>query len=231
MITQQLRFHLNSMFLGFVLIAPHTLAGQTFTPLTEQELILIFQRPDLRNNPSHVLHDFVEVNKIAFLPTRAVRSRLVAAGVPQAVTNQLRYNFASRVTYRVCTFEGDNTLGSQLAATVSDQLSEHRIVWKTPTQLLADKSFDPVLCPSTGPTRQEVVADPHNSVLAVLGRLESTGGNQWRMTAHLVFFSPSFQRMEVTSRVFPFAAVAADLRRVAKEIAHWSIQAAEVELQ
>src|SRR5262245_7064331 len=88
----------------FTLIAQSP-SGAPRPPLTRDEIIDLFARPILRQHPEQVLNDFIRPNKIAFLPTKREIAILRNNGVPESITDELKYNFASRIMYRVCEFE------------------------------------------------------------------------------------------------------------------------------
>jgi hypothetical protein len=203
-------------------------------PLTRDELIDLFRRPMFRRNPEFVLRELIQPNKVAFLPTRATVRYLNQNGVPVAITQQLKFNFASRIVYRVCDFEPVDNGGREFARVLNTTLEQRRIRFKEMGGLLGDKVFEPVPCGPTGPTREELEFRPHTGYVLVMGDLEPNQPDPGKIsiTARLVFVSRVQERMSVTE---PLTITIPDNRQAkldaASRIARWSIEALEAEIR
>jgi hypothetical protein len=202
-------------------------------PLTRDELIDLCSRPIFRANPEQVLNEFVRPNKIAFLPTKREVKYLLDNGVPKIITDQLKYNFASRIMYRVCEFTVSRTEDGSFTQILNTQLETERLTLKTPGTLLYDKKFDPVVCPSSGPTEQDLLEFPHVGYVTIRGAVDSVPGdpNKRSITARLVFVSRDQQAMSVVKPLVLDVSSTTNFPTAAKTIAEWSIHSVEEEVQ
>jgi len=204
-------------------------AGAPLPPLTRDELIDLCKRPIFRSHPDRVLDDFVRKYKIAFLPTKRDVLYLQQNGVPSVITDQLKFNFASRIMYRVCQFTSSTPADSSFTEVLNTQLETTRFVLKTPGSLLFDKTFDPVPCPAAGPSQVDLAQYPHVGYVLIMGAVDPDENipAKRNITARLVFVSLQQQATSIVPPLTISTSGPAGFPEAAKQIATWSIKEVE----
>jgi hypothetical protein len=204
-------------------------SGAPSPPLTRDELVDLCKRPIFRDHPDKVLEDFIRKYKIAFLPTKRDIAYLNENGVSKSITDQLKYNFASRIMYRVCQFTASSPQDSSFTEVLNTRLEATRFKIKTPGSLLYDKTFDPVPCPTGGLSVADLNQYPHVGYVLIMGAVDADEQNPVKrnITARLVFVSREQQAMSIVPPLTVEANGSADFDKVAKQIAEWSIREVE----
>jgi hypothetical protein len=207
-------------------------SGAPLVPLTPDELIFLCARPIFRDHPERVLNDFVRKNKIAFLPTKREITFLLQNGVPKSITDELKFNFASRIMYRVCEFEASKAEDRSFTQVLDTQLETTRFVLKAPGSLLFDKTFNPVTCPASGPSQEDIQQFPHVGYVLIMGAVDpdKDNPNNRTITARLVFVSKEQQKTSITTPLV-ITVKSDEFSRAARQIAEWSIRTVEGEVQ
>jgi hypothetical protein len=207
--------------------------SQTLSPLTKEELVVLFQRQIFRDNPERVLNNFVRVNKIAFLPTKSVVRFLNESGVPRLVTDELKHNFADRLIYRVCQFTPVDGGGRQFTQKLITEMEDVKFVFREAQgSLLRGKTFDPVPAPPDGPSPSEIAENPHNYYVLVMGDITSQG-NRKTVTARLFFLARGQPREAITRSLVinNMSNSIESQRQIARQIGRWATTAVENEIR
>jgi hypothetical protein len=208
-------------------------AQGSIPPLTRDELIDMCQRPIFQQNPQRVINDFIRINKITFLPTKATVKYLNDNGVPKIITDELKYNFASHIVFRICEFEPADSTSLRFTKTLNTIMEQQRMSLKEENGLLKDKTFEPVPAGSKGPARQELLDNPHSGYVLIMGDIENQQGSQKKLvTVRLAFIS----RMQALMSIAPPIKISmnntpSSREAVAKQIVRWSIKEVEDQIK
>jgi hypothetical protein len=183
-----------------------------------------------------ILNEFIRKNQIAFLPTKHVIEELKKKRVPEMITNELKFNFASRIVYRVCQFEPVDGAGAEFTTRLNTSLERTKFegVRGDSGHLLFAKSFDPVPAGPTGPTLEELENHPHVGYVLIMGRVDDDlqFPGKRMVTARLVFVSKVQNRMSLGPPLTKQLDNSLEsMKRVADQIAEWSIKAVEMQIR
>ena len=195
-------------------------------PLTPDDLIDLSARPSL-------LDEYVRKYKIAFLPAKQDVAYLSENGVPRAVTSELKRNFASRITYRVCRFTTADPQDSSFTETLTKQFETAKLEWKHSENLFFTNAFDPVPCGAAGPGRADLNRHPHVGYVLVMGAIDRNPQNPAKrnITAHLVFASREQPATEIVPPLIFRAHAPADSSKDAQRIESWSVKQVKDQLR
>jgi hypothetical protein len=208
--------------------------SESLKPLTRDNLVDVCQRPDLKEHPDLILNDFVRRFKISFLPTKQQKAYLRSNKVPDLIISELKNNFACRLVYRVCKFEPVDGIGEEFTSILNSTLETERLITqaKSDSGILRDKIFEPVPSGPTGPSSQELAKFPNTGYLLIMGEIRNQPNSQNKtVIARLVFVSKVQERMSIASIEKTMANTLMSRKNIAKEIARWSIEELERQIE
>jgi hypothetical protein len=96
-----------------VCVANIVSVAQEPKPVTQAMLLELIKENRYKQNPGLLIEEWIQPNKINFIPTQAVLDDLKNKGVAKEVLNSLRANFASRIILLVFQFDCDNCSENQ----------------------------------------------------------------------------------------------------------------------
>lgn len=190
-------------------------------PLTKDILVRLATDSIFGKNPDWIINEWVRKLRIGFLPTRAVRAELIAAGVPDKVVASLPRQFAEKAEIRVfefdCTRCTDSPFDRAMALEVHHALAAERAIINNDLRdILYGKGLNPEV------HRRGIGSDGRKiPFIGVDGHVSTTGNRRVLRVTATFENGPDVQ----ATIAAPFAVdlVGADLALPAKAVAAWLI--------